>query len=58
MNDERLPYVKPQLLVLEQTADVRVSMTNNCKTVTSGNGSGGNFGSCFDTIGNVCSNVS
>jgi hypothetical protein len=58
MNDERLPYIKPQLLVLEQTADVRVSMTSNCKTVTSGNGAGGNFGACFDQIGNVCSNVS
>ncbi len=58
MSDERLPYIKPQLLILEQTADVRVSMTNNCKTTTSGSGSGGNFGACFTPIGNVCSNVS
>jgi hypothetical protein len=56
MIDERIPYIKPQLLVLEQISDVRVSMTNNCKGPQSGNGAGAPSG--CNTGKSFCRDVS
>jgi len=58
MQSPRLPYIKPAVVQLEYTADVRVSMTAPCKGFDSGNGTGGQFGGCKDAFNSICQDVS
>jgi len=58
MQSPRLPYIKPSVVQLEYTTDVKVSMTLPCKGLDTGNGSGGNFNACRDDTSAICQDVS
>lgn len=57
MQDEREPYVKPAIVRLEHTADLKVSMTSGCKTGAAGIG-GSNSSFCDNVINNCTIAVS